>query len=190
MNEFTLTQLKIIVERAVRPVRASTTRKRKMREEMLAHVCAVFHEEAKAGDEGAALEKVATRFGKPADLAGQLQECVPASDGIHRLLDDLWFRPSEPQGRRVLRYGAWYSLILMVFLPAWYVWIQLSAWLVRAVEWPAEEARLFGGPVLLLDFFFFAFSSVLLICVFVVGGRLMAARFHSQQEWQNLQIHP
>ena len=45
MNESTLTQLKIIVERAVRPVRASTSRKRKMREELLAHVSGVFEEE-------------------------------------------------------------------------------------------------------------------------------------------------
>ena len=41
MNESTLTQLKIIVERAVRPVRASISRKRKMREELLAHVSGV-----------------------------------------------------------------------------------------------------------------------------------------------------
>ena len=51
MNELTLTQLKIIVERAVRPVRASTARKRKMREELLAHVVGVFEEEgARLGD--------------------------------------------------------------------------------------------------------------------------------------------
>ena len=83
MNESILTQLKIIVERAVRPVCATTTCKRKMREELLAHVCAVLEEEAKAGDE-VALKKVAVRFGRPAELAGQLQESVPARDGIHR----------------------------------------------------------------------------------------------------------
>ena len=44
MNESTLTRLKIVVERAVRPVRASTARKRKMREELLAHVVGVFEE--------------------------------------------------------------------------------------------------------------------------------------------------
>jgi hypothetical protein len=46
MNESTLTQLKIVVERAVRPIRASMSRKRKMREELMAHVSAVFEEEA------------------------------------------------------------------------------------------------------------------------------------------------
>ena len=52
MNESILTQLKVIVERAVRPVRASTSRKRKMREELLAHVGGVFEEEcARLGDD-------------------------------------------------------------------------------------------------------------------------------------------
>src|SRR5437879_4622278 len=46
MNEPTLTQLKALVERAVRSVQASTSRKWKMREELLAHVTAVFDEEA------------------------------------------------------------------------------------------------------------------------------------------------
>ena len=69
MNESTLTQLKIIVERAVRPVRASTLRKRKMREELLAHVSGVFEEEsARLGDDRAALERTALRFGNPAEV--------------------------------------------------------------------------------------------------------------------------
>ena len=46
MNDSTLTRLKVLVERAVRPVRASMSRKHKMREELLAHVSAVFEEEA------------------------------------------------------------------------------------------------------------------------------------------------
>ena len=67
MNESTLTQLKIIVERAVRPVEASIARKRKMREELLAHVVGVFEEEsARLGDDRAALERTALRFGNPA----------------------------------------------------------------------------------------------------------------------------
>src|SRR5260221_6631955 len=85
MNESNLIQLKIIVERAVRPVRASTSRKRKMREELLAHVSGVFEEElAQPGDERAALERTALRFGNPAEVTSQLQESVSASDGIKR----------------------------------------------------------------------------------------------------------
>jgi hypothetical protein len=191
MNEFSLTQLKIIVERAVRPVRASTLRKRKMREELLAHTCGIFEEEfAQLGNERAALDRTAQRFGKPNELTLQLQESVCASDGIHCLLDKLWFRSGESWGRRILRYGTWYMLILMIFLPAWFAWAQLCAWLVRAVEWPAEEVRLVGGPVLLLDWFFFAFSFLLLLCVLLSGNRAMTARFYSQQEWENLRVDP
>jgi hypothetical protein len=81
MNESTLTQLKILVERAVRPVRASTARKRTMREEFLAHVVGVFEEEAaRLGDERAALERTALRFGNPAEVTSRLQESVPAGD--------------------------------------------------------------------------------------------------------------
>jgi hypothetical protein len=85
MNESALKQLKIIVERAVRPVRASRWRKRKMREELLAHVSAVFEEEmATLGDEPAALDRTAQRFGNPAELTAQLQSSVPLLDGIER----------------------------------------------------------------------------------------------------------
>ena len=72
MNDSTLTQLKVLVERAVRPVRASSSRKRKMREELLAHVSAVFKEEAaRLHDEQAALEGTAMRFGNPTELTIQ-----------------------------------------------------------------------------------------------------------------------
>jgi hypothetical protein len=77
MNESTLTRLKIIVER---PVRASTPRKGKMREELLAHVVGAFEEEAKLGDDRAALERTALRFGNPAEVTSQLQESVPAGE--------------------------------------------------------------------------------------------------------------
>jgi hypothetical protein len=93
MNESTLTRLKIIVERAVRPVRASTARKRKMREELLAHVVGVFEEEGgRLGDERAALERAALRFGNSAEVTSQLQESVPASDSIIRFWEG---RPGE-----------------------------------------------------------------------------------------------
>ena len=102
MNESTLTQLKIIVERAIRPVRASTSRKWKMREELLAHVVGVFEEEAaKPGDHQAALERTARRFGNPAEVTGQLQGSIPASDVIVRFCEG---RPGEPVFQGALRF--------------------------------------------------------------------------------------
>jgi hypothetical protein len=123
MNESTLTQLKIIVERAVRPVRASTCRKRKMREELLAHVSGVFEEElTNLGDERAALERTALRFGNPAEVTCQLQETVPVSDGILRFWEG---QPGESTLRGSLRLAWVFELFVLfvccaaVFVAAW-----------------------------------------------------------------------
>ena len=119
MNESTLTPLKIIVERAVRPVRASTSRKGKMREELLAHVVGVFEEEwARLGDERAAVERTALRFGNPAEVTSQLQESVPARDAVRRYWEG---RPGEPAWRTAIRF-AWvsgtFALVVAVFFLA------------------------------------------------------------------------
>ena len=86
MNESIMTGLKIIVERAVRPVQVSNTRRRRIREELLAHVGGVFEEErARLDDDRAALERTALRFGNPAEVTKQLQDSVPAGDHIARI---------------------------------------------------------------------------------------------------------
>jgi hypothetical protein len=131
MNESTLTQLKIIVERAVRPVRASNARKRKMREELLAHVSGVFDEEiALLGDDRAALERTALRFGSPAEVTVQLQNSVPAGDRIMRLLEG---RPGESVLRGALRF-AW--------METGVIWLALGAAMIAAgwtSAWSREE---------------------------------------------------
>ena len=116
MNDAVLTQLKILVERAVRPVRASSGRKRKMREELLAHVTVVFEEEAaKTGDVRVALERTAERFGNPSDLSRQLQQSVPWFGVLAALLDNhrasFWLRRGESRLRCALRQ----SLAFAVF---------------------------------------------------------------------------
>jgi len=116
MNETTLAQLKIIVERAVRPVRASTSRKRKIREELLAHLSGVFAEEsAKLGShstgEQAAVERTAERFGNPADVTSLLQESVPASDGILRFCEG---RPDASTLRAAVRFAWIESTIILL----------------------------------------------------------------------------
>jgi hypothetical protein len=133
MNESTLTGLKIIVERAVRPVRASTSRKRKMREELLAHVVGVFEEEAKLGDDRAAMERTALRFGNPAEVTSQLQELVPARDAVRRYWEG---KPGEPTWRTAIRF-AWvsgtFALVFTVFLLA------VAAFTAGSVSaWPRE----------------------------------------------------
>ncbi len=45
MTDATLKELKVVVERAVQPIRATMARKRQMREELLAHLVSVFEQE-------------------------------------------------------------------------------------------------------------------------------------------------
>src|ERR1700722_8286441 len=115
MNESTLTELKILVERAVRPVRAGLRRKQQMREELLAHVSAVFEEETHACvDEPAALARTVERFGDAADLTGQLQATVPARDAFDRFVDHVWYRPGEPTLRRAVRHALVLEAVIFV----------------------------------------------------------------------------
>jgi hypothetical protein len=127
MNESARTQLKIIVERAVRPIRASASRKCKIREELLAHVCGVFEEEsANLGDDRTALERTALRFGNATEVTDQLQESVSAADGFMRLLEG---RPGESMLRGALRFAwiegaiVWVALGTALFAAGW-----KSAW--------------------------------------------------------------
>jgi hypothetical protein len=150
MNESTLTQLKIIVERAVRPVRASFARKRKMREELLAHVGGVFEEElARLGNERTALERTAQRFGKPAELTEQLEAAVPAGDVIDRMLGG---QPGESTLRAATRLAAWnLALSVIVFIAA-----SLLSGLVTV--WPTEAILFTVSSILLLPAFMFSLT--------------------------------
>ena len=86
MNNLILPELKRVVERAVRPVRARMGRKHRMREELLSHLTAIFEEEAaRLGNEQAALEQAMRRFGDPRALTEQLQETVSRWDRLARL---------------------------------------------------------------------------------------------------------
>jgi hypothetical protein len=134
MNESSLIQLKIIVERAVRPVFASTSRRRKMREELLAHVSAVFEEEsAKLGDEPAALARTQVRFGQAAELTGLLQASVPRVDYIGRLGEDLVGYPSrESAVWRAVRLATVVGGFSFVFLG---IAILMQGWRGQGSEW-------------------------------------------------------
>jgi hypothetical protein len=86
-------RLKICVERAVRPVRASELRKDRMRSELLAHLRDCFEEECgRYAPEGAAVDRALQRFGHPEDLARALQDSVP-------LVERLLFTPVPVLGR-------------------------------------------------------------------------------------------
>jgi hypothetical protein len=60
-----------------------------MREELLAHVVGVFEEEAKLGDEQAALARTQERFGQAAELTDHLQASVPPNDRVDQFAENL-----------------------------------------------------------------------------------------------------
>ena len=136
MNESTLTQLKILVERAVRPVQASAVRKRKMREELLAHVVGVFEEEAKLGDEQAALARTQGRFGQAAELTGQLQASVPPSDSFERSVENFLGGSGQSALRLAARFavagGVLGSVLLGIMILISVLRGQGSEWLTVA----------------------------------------------------------
>jgi hypothetical protein len=124
MNDSTLKELKIVVERCVRPVRARLARKRKMREELLAHLVSIFEEESeKLGDEQAALDRARRRFGDPRELSAELQRTVPCWDRLKSVLErpdkllyyydsrESWLRLA---GRHLLLMGGGYTTCMML----------------------------------------------------------------------------
>ena len=94
-----------IVERVVRPVRAGIRHKRRMREEFLAHLAAIYDEEqALLDDPAAALKAAAARLGDPAELARELQDAVPASERLAYHVERwLGWRPPESVARMMGR---------------------------------------------------------------------------------------
>jgi hypothetical protein len=82
----------------------------------MAHVVGVFEEEsAKLGDESAALEQTAMRFGNPAEVTSQFQESVPARDAVRRYWEG---RPGEPAWRTAIRFACvsgTFALVVAVF---------------------------------------------------------------------------
>jgi hypothetical protein len=119
MNESTRKELMMVIEKAVRPIRAGETRKLKMREELLAHLTAIYEEEhARCGDERAAVEAARQRFGDPRELAKELQESVPFMNCIPYLTEKLNYQPGESLFHFIVRYMVGYAgmLGIMMFL--------------------------------------------------------------------------
>ena len=109
-----------IVERAVRPVRATTSWKRKRREELLAHLTEIYDEEqAERNDPTAAVQAAARRFGDPAELAAgarSVGECV----GTVWLLHGAGFAWRAPE--TVVRYAFRLAVQTLVLLAMHSVW--------------------------------------------------------------------
>jgi hypothetical protein len=122
MNDTAINELKTVVERAVRPVRATMARKRKMREELLAHLVSVFEEEAQHGDEQVALERAKQRFGDVRELSAQIQAAVARSESFGCFTERiLLFRKGESALAHSVRIAVslflWFAITLVLLPP-------------------------------------------------------------------------
>jgi hypothetical protein len=105
-----------IVERAVRPVRAIKVRKRKFRDELLAHLSAIYDEElSRWNDPQRALEEASNRFGDSAELTAELQTAVPRIEQWEAALEPLCgWRPPESEILWMCRVTIHISLLMTI----------------------------------------------------------------------------
>ena len=176
VNDATRRELNVIVERAVRPIRASLARQRRIREELLAHLVSIFEEQAEQlGDEVAALEQAKKRFGDPRQLAAQLQQSVPRLDGLARLSEQfLNLRPGESVCRSAIR-GA------VTMLLGYVVMIVCLPLIHLAVRGNLAELRLAAGLVLASGI---AMSVLIFVLALLIHGmRLALFRGTAERSW-------
>jgi hypothetical protein len=104
LSELVELALRKHVERAVRPVKATSQRKMKMREELLAHLTGIFAEEIECrGNEEAAIAASCERFGPPGEITAELDRSIGKAERLgwaieryERLLDRTFGRwPNE-----------------------------------------------------------------------------------------------
>jgi len=209
MNSAALMHLKTMVERVVRPLPASAARKWRMREELLAHVTAVFEEEvARLGNEEAALERTGQRFGNPDELTGQLLKSLPKKDFAERAVEGIavltvvWLvlvgagELPPFRGRILLQFG--FFLVAFIFL---------ADLIRRALDGPLARSRpaavMIASCSMLLFlvslFFFLALADVwsmpniFLLTAALTWGIVApvqetVASMRSQMEWESLRI--
>jgi len=105
-----------LVERIVRPVRAGTARKRKMRDELLSHLLAIYDQElTRLDDPAAAWREAAIRFGDPAELTRELESSLPRS-ARREYYYERWFgwRAPESAARWSFRLAAQLFVMLAI----------------------------------------------------------------------------
>ena len=125
-------QLRVAVERCVRPVRAACLRKDRMRRELLSHLTEVYAQErARGGDDAEAAARAIERFGEPEALGRELQASV---NDVERFLHQPLI--SERTRQRIRRQPgetAWQvSRRQATAITAWYVVVAIVMMAVAA----------------------------------------------------------
>jgi hypothetical protein len=180
MTPETQNALKVIVERAVRPVRATFERKQRMREELLAHVTEVFDDEfAKIGDEPAAVMATKQRFGDAASIAGELQRAVGRWDQAASALERIVLaRHGDGVVRRALRWATY--VLTMLGLTCLFVILPIEFLLIGVASHQIG--------LLLVALAGLTFGSALAVFQFVLLGGLLRIAWYVQGRRSPLRI--
>jgi hypothetical protein len=106
-----------LVERAVRPVRASNVHRRKIREELLSHLTGIYDEELTSrGNPVAAMQAAAERFGDPAELTCELNASLPLGERVGYYINrNLAWRPQESAVHYMFRFATGLTAFMAVF---------------------------------------------------------------------------
>jgi ATP-dependent Clp protease ATP-binding subunit ClpA len=107
-----------IVERIVRPMHASTPRKRKIREELLAHLETIYEQEmARNSDPIAALRAAGQRLGNPSDLTREFEGDLPFNERISYRFEHFFsWRAPQSVARWMSRVATW---LFLMMAPVW-----------------------------------------------------------------------
>jgi hypothetical protein len=121
MNDVYELELRKLVESVVRPVVAVRATKRRMREELLAHVQAVFDDElVTSGNESSAWKRTQERFGEPRESTVALQASIGRRERMAARLEpymQVMWEPGDTVGSLLLRQAAQIGLYLALLLP-------------------------------------------------------------------------
>ncbi len=148
MNDTTRKQLKTIVERAVRPLVVNVDRKRQMREELLAHLTAVYDEEfARLNDEGAALAKTAERFGDPRAITDDLRKTIGRRNRAGAWFERVNLHPDDAPRLMFIKLAgmtlATFVTTQLALLPS--LWLQRKGTSLGTMTYTALMVSLFSG---------------------------------------------
>jgi hypothetical protein len=96
MSEYTRNELFRLAECTVHPLRASLSRKLRIRTELFEHLETIYEDEFKQlRNEQAALAQVRARFGDPTELSRETQKSLPPSEPLRYFLEQQCWKPGE-----------------------------------------------------------------------------------------------
>jgi hypothetical protein len=178
-NEIKLAQMKI-VERVVRPIQANIVRKRRVRDEMFAHLSAIYDEELiHSGDPTKAVNAAADRFGDPTELTAELQATVPWREQFEYQVET-WFgwHPPETALSWMSRVAIQLGVLMLL------VCILVTCIAMREFGWSYSlwlTVRPIAAAALVLPICVFSYG----VCYYKIRDRLFGV-FGLQKSWTSV----